>query len=203
LPDDSRINDSITGLAQNMKDLSDPSAEKRVKAAGAIFHQGRELARSAIQAWLTNNALSQVFIMDDSGFPETTVGVAVEPLTFESIRRGCGLPLLADVPPDQDAREFELEFPKDIRLDILTTRDPAGSGAIARHLQKFGESIQQVELLVRNVDRATEILASQLSVVPVYPQTRPGANGTRVNFFLVPLGLRKILIELVEAGTPA
>ena len=57
---------------------------------------------------------------------------------------------LADVPPDQDALEFEIEFPTGVRLDILTTREPAGAGAIARFLQKFGEGIQQVEFLVTN-----------------------------------------------------
>jgi hypothetical protein len=190
-------------FTQLVLSLSDPSAGKRAEAATAIFHQGREQARLAIRPWLTNNALSQMFIMDDSGFPETTVGVAVEPETFESIRKACASPHLADVPPDQDAREFELEFSQNVRLDILTTRDRAGSGAIARHLEKFGESIQQVELLVTNVDRATEILASQFSDLPVYPQTRPGANGTRINFFLVPSGSRKVLIELVEATASA
>ena len=89
------------------------------------------------------------------------------------------------------------------RLDILTTRDRAATGAIARHLKKFGESIQQVELLVKDVGRATELLRSRFCIAPVYPQTRPGANGTRINFFLVPAGNRKVLIELVEARTPA
>jgi hypothetical protein len=183
--------------------LTDPSAETRAEAAGAIFYWGRELARSAIECWLAHQHLSELFVEDESGFPETTVGVAVEPVTFESIRQACGSPLLADVPPDQDAREFELEFPKHIRLDILTTRDRTGSGAIARHLQKFGESVQQVELLVKSVDRSTEMLESHFGVAPVYPQTRPGANSTRVNFFLVPAGSRKVLIELVEARKPA
>jgi hypothetical protein len=33
----------------------------------------------------------------------------------------------------------------------------------------------------------------------VYPETRAGANGTRVNFFLAPAAEgRKVLVELVE-----
>jgi hypothetical protein len=203
LPGDAPFAKSNTEIAPHILGLSDPSAEKRADAAAAIFHHGRELARVATQSWLANEALSELFVEDESGFPQTTVGVAVEPVTFESIRHACGSPVLADVPPDQDAREFELEFPKDIRLDILTTRDRSGSGAIARHLQRFGESVQQVELVVKSVDRATEILTSQSSVVPVYPQTRPGANGTRINFFLVLAGnSRKVLIELVEPRSP-
>ncbi len=104
------------------------------------------------------------------------------------------------MPPDQDAREFELDFPNRVRLDILTTGDPEGAGAIARYLQKFGESIQQIELLTRDVDQATQLLQTRFGLTPVFPNTRAGANGTRVNFFLVPAPSgRKVLIELVEA----
>jgi hypothetical protein len=105
------------------------------------------------------------------------------------------------VPPDQDAREFELHFPHGVHLDILTTQQKNGSGAIARYLQKFGEGVQQIELLTRDVDRATEILRERFHLEPVYPRTRAGADGTRVNFFLAssPSG-KKVLIELVEAA---
>ena len=74
-------------------------------------------------------------------------------------------------------------FPGRCTSDILTTPVPAGSGAIARFLEKFGEGIQQVEIDVTDVDRATEILRTRFKLDPIYPATRPGANGTRVNFF--------------------
>ena len=45
-----------------------------------------------------------------------------------------------------------------VKLDVLTSREPGGEGAIARYLKKFGAGIQQVELYVRDVDRATAIL---------------------------------------------
>jgi hypothetical protein len=181
--------------------LADPIAAIRERAAGEIFKCGRELARSAIGDWLADESLARRFVMNALQFPEATVGVAVKPPTFESIWKACGSPRLPDVPPDQDAREFELEFANGIRLDILTTREPEGLGAMARHLQKFGESIQQVELLVKNVDETTEILRARFHLTPVFPKTRAGANGTRVNFFLVaaPDG-RKVLIEIVEAA---
>ena len=103
------------------------------------------------------------------------------------------------MPPDQDALEFELAFAHGVRFDILTTRDAAGQGAIARFLGKFGAGIQQVECDVRDVTRATELLRARFAIEPVYPETRAGADGTRVNFFLVPADEgRKILIELVE-----
>jgi hypothetical protein len=135
-------------------------------------------------------------------FPPSTiiVGIAVHPDTFQKIRAANNSPRLADVPPDQDAQEFELHLEDAIAFDILTTREPGGSGAIARFLQKFGEGIQQVEIYVRDVDRATEILSARFTLPPIYPATRAGADGTRVNFFLATtLEGKKVLIELVEA----
>ncbi len=127
------------------------------------------------------------------------MGIAVKPETFEKIHAANESPELAAVPPDQDAREFELFFPSQIQLDILTTQLPGGRGAIDRFLDKFGEDIQQVELDVTDIDGATGILRAAFQIEPIYPATRPGANGTRVNFFLVPdSNGRKVLVELVE-----
>ncbi len=86
-----------------------------------------------------------------------------------------------------------------IREAMLTTADPSGQGAIARYLAKFGEGVQQVEFRCKNVDRATQILKENFGVQPIYPQTRAGAGGTRVNFFLISsLNSGKVLIELYE-----
>ena len=136
--------------------------------------------------------------------PVITVGVAVPREAFNRIRIANGTPRLAEVPPDQDAEEFELDFPEGISLDVLTTREPGGDGAIARYLSKFGEGVQQVEFRCTNVDRATEVLKEKFKIAPVYPATRAGADGTRVNFFLVasPDG-GKVLIELYQAGPKA
>jgi hypothetical protein len=134
-----------------------------------------------------------------SGNVLLTVGVAVDPAQFEAIRQQAGGPRLAAAPPDQDALEFELAFAHGVRLDVLTTRDAAGQGAIARFLGKFGAEIQQVECDVQDVTRATELLRARFAVEPIYPETHAGADGTRVNFFLAPAQEnRKILIELVE-----
>lgn len=196
--------DPLGPLKASIHGLRDSDGATRAGAAREIFDRGRQLARSAVENWLEDAALANCFVLDCSRFPETTVGLAVAPSNFELIWQACGRPRLADVPPDQDAREFELDFPEGVRLDILTTREPAGGGAIARHLEKFGESIQQVELLVRSVDQATRLLCSRLALVPVFAQTREGANATRVNFFLVPAREgKKVLIELVEPTVPA
>jgi hypothetical protein len=127
------------------------------------------------------------------------VGIAVQPGAFEKIRMVNGAAELARVPPDQDAMEFELELPGRVRIDVLTTHTPGGAGAIARYLGKFGEGIQQVEFDVHDVDKASSILQERFGLERIYPVTRAGANGTRVNFFLVTgSDGRKTLIELVE-----
>ena len=187
-------------LSSPIAALSSPEEPGRVKAAQSLYAAGCAQALDATRAWRADPALSPFF----TGHP--TVGVAVQPETFEKIRQANGSPALAGVPPDQDAREFELHFSPDISLDILTTREPGGSGAIARFLARRGEGVQQVEFPVTNVDRTTQLLRERFGIEPLYPATRPGADSTRVNFFLIPAGAAgKVLIELVEspAGTSA
>jgi hypothetical protein len=183
-------------LAQAIADLSSADESKRLSAAGEIYRLGRATAGSAISDWWAESELSALLLGPN---PAVTVGLAVQRDTFGRIRIAHGTPRLADVPPDQDAEEFGLHFPDEIFLDILTTREPGSSGAIAKFLAKFGEGIQQVEYRCANVDRATQILKEKLGGAPVYPATRAGADGTRVNFFLVasPDG-GKVLVELYE-----
>jgi hypothetical protein len=180
--------------------LSSTDPGERGAGARDIYRAGRELADEASHEWRADPefaALLEIAVGVTS--PHVTVGLAVNPLTFEAIRDANNSPRLADVPPDQDAREFELHFDANVALDILTTRDPRGQGAIARYLSKFGEGIQQVEYRCRNVDAATALLKKKFAVDPIFPQTRPGADNTRINFFLArtPNGT-KVLIELYE-----
>jgi len=184
-------------LDPSIADLSSADEPKRLAAASEIYRLGRATAGSAISVWWTESELSELLHGPN---PSITVGLAVQRDTFGHIRVANGTPRLADVPPDQDAEEFELDFVGGISLDILTTREPGGSGAIAKYLAKFGEGIQQVEYRCTNVGRATEILKEKFRVSPVYPETRAGADGTRVNFFLVasPDG-GKVLVELYES----
>jgi hypothetical protein len=186
-------------VATFIRGLAAPDQSERERAAREIFERGFALALPVIEVWLANNELAAAFALNDSNSPQATIGLAVSPEHFAEIREAWGSPKLANVPPDQDAMEFELHSGHHTRLDILTTAQPGGPGAIARFLQKSGEGIQQVELLVRDVDHATEILRTKYNLEPIYPQTRPGAGKTRVNFFLVatPQG-KKVLIELVE-----
>jgi hypothetical protein len=183
------LSDAIAKLA------SDDAAERK-RAAAQLYMQGCALGDSATSAWREDADFAALL----AGPP--TVGLAVQPQTFAKIRKANGAPRLADVPPDQDAEEFELHL-GNAQLDILTTRAPGAGGAIAKFLEKFGEGVQQVEYFVREVDRATEILRARFAVEPIYPRTRPGADGSRVNFFLTATPEnKKVLIELVEARAP-
>jgi hypothetical protein len=185
-------------LPSLIRSLAHPDETVRQESAAAIFRGGRELISQLVRQWLADPALAPC-IVSAAGLPEITVGIAVQPPNFELIRDLNGSPRLADVPPDQDAKEFELEFDHHVRLDILTSANPAGQGALARYLRKYGEGIQQVEINVTDVDRAIEILRARFGVQPIYPATRHGANGTRVNFFLAPVPTGgKVLVELVQ-----
>ena len=183
-------------LAPCIADLSSADVSKRLAAAKEVYRLGRATAGSAIAEWWADSELSALLLGPN---PAITVGLAVQRDTFGRIRIANGTPRLAEVPPDQDAEEFELHFTDGISLDILTTREPGGSGAMAKYLAKIGEGIQQVEYRCASIDRAAQILKEKFQVAPVYPATRAGADGTRVSFFLVasPDG-GKVLIELYE-----
>jgi hypothetical protein len=184
-------------LSSAITDLASGDSLRRTAAAAEIYRHGRAAVDPAVLAWWSNTELASLL----GGTPAITVGLAVPPKTFAHIRDANGKPPLADVPPDQDAEEFELHFPNGISLDVLTARDPHGQGAIARYLARFGEGIQQVEFQCAGVDRATQILRKEFDLQPIYPQTRRGAGNTRVNFFLVPVpNGGKVLVELYEAA---
>ena len=185
-------------LAAAIADLASADAKLRDAAARSIYTQGRTFAERAVEPWWKNAELGALLRAPN---PLVTVGLAVPPGEFDAIRKANDSPRLADVPPDQDAREFELHFTDGVALDILTSKEPGGMGAIARYLGKFGQGIQQVEFRCENVDRATEILREKLGIAAVYEATRPGADGTRINFFLVTdTEGGKVLVELYEAA---
>jgi hypothetical protein len=176
-------------------DLASADPAARARSAAEIYRIGRQRAEDAVRNWWQNPELARLCGSE----PKPTVGLAVNQQSFAQIRAANDFPQLADVPPEQDASEFELHFDGGIALDILTTREPEASGAIARFLSKQGSGIQQVEFRCTDVDRAATILREQFQLVPVYPAKRPGANGTQINFFLVPAtDGSKVLIELYE-----
>jgi hypothetical protein len=198
-------------IARWIHGLASSDAQQKAEAGMRLYLAGVNLCMPLLSQWVGDPEFRGLTLPEKPNAaggasthhgPSTiVVGVAVHPEAFEKIRIANNSPRLANVPPDQDAQEFELHLEDSIELDILTTRAPAGSGAIARFLEKFGEGIQQVEIYVRGVDRATAILRSRFGLAPIYPAARAGADGTRVNFFLAatPDG-KKVLIELVQAA---
>ena len=192
-------------LTATIQSLASAQGSDRRSAAALLFRTGANLSQPIVQSWCAHAELAAQLLRDPLAHTHTldflgiTVGVAVAPPNFHLIRAAWDSPRLADVPPDQDALEFELHAGDRDALDILTTRDPSGSGAIARFLSRSGEGIQQVEYLVRDVTRACSLLSDLTGLSPVYPAPRPGADGTSVNFFLAAAsGGGKVLIELVE-----
>jgi hypothetical protein len=185
--------------------LTDVNPEKRAAGAGALFVSGVQRIDTFLTALQNDSAFKRLLVSEDvhgNALPRgarVTVGIAVLRKTFDRIRSANNDAPLAEAPADQDVLEFELHFPEHVQLDILTTNAPGGGGALDRFLEKFGEGIQQVEIEIKNVDQATEILRERFKLEPIYPTTRPGANGTRVNFFLVNIQSGgKVLVELVE-----
>jgi hypothetical protein len=183
------ISAAIEGLC-----ASDSSV--RAGAAAEIYRAGRAPAELGTLRWFEDAELAGLLLGAER---IVNVGVAVQRETFARIREASGSPELAFVPPEQDAEEFELHFGGGVQLDVLTTKDPAGAGAIARFLDKFGEGVQQVEFYCTDVSRATAILQQRFGVASLYAAARMGAGGATINFFLVPVpGAGKVLIELYQ-----
>lgn len=202
MADSAQITKWIEGLAA-------ADARARAEAGLRVYLEGVNQFLPLLHVWVDDLEFREMTLpysrlaeeQAKNGPSTLVVGVAVLPEWFEAIWKANGSPHRADVPPDQDALEFELEMDDAVKLDVLTSREPAGDGAIARYLKKFGVGIQQIELYVRDVDRASGLLREKFSLAPIYPATRAGADGTRVNFFLAttPEG-QKLLVELVEAA---
>jgi hypothetical protein len=187
-------------ISSAITNLSAAEKSARVAAASEIYRQGRAPADRAVFPWWNNAELSALLLSPN---PIVTVGIAVRRETFTQIRATNGQPALAEVPPEQDTEEFELHFADGVELDVLTSKEPDGHGAIARFLAKFGEGVQQLEYRCLNVDRAMAILRERFGIAPIYPVARAGANGSKVNFILVPVPdavgeNAKVLIELYE-----
>jgi hypothetical protein len=197
------------GIAGWIHDLAGSDARLKSESGMRLYLAGVGLCTPLLSRWVSDPEFRELTLPGEPaeaahahfGPSAIVVGIAVQPESFQKIRAANNSPRLAQVPADQDAQEFELHLDASIEFDILTTREPGGSGAISRYLQKFGEGIQQIEIYVRDVDRATQILRTRFALEPLYPATRPGADGTRVNFFLAAgPDAKKVLIELVEAA---
>ena len=181
----------MSDITQQLEDLGGPDPGRRAAAAALLYRAGCERAADVFAEWRKDPEFDVLV----TGRP--IVGVAVPPDLFVRIRQETGMPDLAEVPADQSTAEFEMNR-GEIRLDILTPVD--GEGPIQKFLDRFGPGIQQVELPVAKVEQAGHILSARFGLAAVYPEPRAGADGTRVNFYLVNApAAGKLLIELFEA----
>src|SRR6202521_5040409 len=114
-------------LSSPIANLSSADESKRLAAAAEIYRAGRTPADQVVHAWWTNEEIYSLLLGSN---PSVTVGLAVRRETFEQIRRANGSPRLAPGAPHTEAGDFELHFPNGISLDVLTTKDPGGAGAI-------------------------------------------------------------------------
>ncbi len=139
-----------------------------------------------------------------------SAGLAVSAENFAKIRVLWGEQdhPLSDVPTGVGVNEFEITVggadgsPR--ILDILTDTPDSPRNTITKHIAKFGEGIQQVEIWTPNIEAAAadivEAAKSKTSGIILVDQApRPGANGTTVFFTLVSIqGGKKVLTELVQ-----
>ena len=182
---------SVTDVRAWVEDLAATEAERRAAAWVQLYRTGCQMTEGVFAEWRQDPEFAVLVC------GEPVVGVAVSPDVFARVRQEMGMPPLAHVPDEQSTAEFEIHRGT-VRLDILAPVD--NEGAIQKFLDRFGPGIQQVELPVKRVEEAVKILTERFGLTPVYAQPRAGADGTRVNFFLVEKpGGGKVLIELFEA----
>lgn len=105
-----------------------------------------------------------------------------------------------EVNEDQGVREVMLAVgDSGACIQLLAPLTPQST--IATFLDRNGEGIQQVAYGVDDIDAATAELLDR-GVRLLYDEPRRGTAGSRVNF-VHPRDAHGVLIELVEAATPA
>src|SRR5258708_25086738 len=123
-------------LSSRFGDLAASDESKRLAAAVKIYSAARTPAVRVVLSWWTNDEFYSLLY---GSKPSVTVGLAVERETFQRIREASGLPQLTDVPPDQDAEEFELHFAAGDTWVALTPKKPVRARARSTNLAHFPE----------------------------------------------------------------
>ena len=113
-----------SGAADCVALLSHANAHVRRDAARDLYVAGVALCEAAIDEWRTDREFDELLVRASHEHSpwRMVVGIAVKPETFAAIHKVMGAPRLADVPPDQDAKEFEIHCDDGAELDILTAR---------------------------------------------------------------------------------
>ena len=85
-------------VADYISKLAGADAKEREEAAYALFRLGCASAEPVLRKWLAD---PEFRALAAGGNALLTVGLAVQPATFETIRQRFGQPQLAEAPPDQ------------------------------------------------------------------------------------------------------
>ena len=101
-----------------------------------------------------------------------------------------------EVVEDQQVEVVFLQLPGSARIELIAPLQPGG--ALARFLEKRGESLHHVCVLVSDLDEALRSLEAQ-RVPCLDQQPRIGAEGARVAF-LHPKALGGVMLELKEGS---
>ena len=129
--------------------------------------------------------------------PVDHVGIAVHDLdrACDQYRALLGAEVAGrEVVAAQGVEVVFLELPGDTRLELITPIDE--DSPIARFLEKRGEGMHHICILVGDIDAALAALAGE--EVPLVDTTpRVGAEGARIAF-LHPSALGGVLLELKE-----
>ena len=129
--------------------------------------------------------------------PVDHVGIAVRDLdrACDQYRALLGAEVAGrEVVAGQGVEVAFLKLPGETRLELITPIDE--SSGVARFLEKRGEGMHHICVLVEDLDAALEALAGE--EVPLVDTTpRIGAEGSRIAF-LHPAALGGVLLELKE-----
>ncbi len=133
--------------------------------------------------------------------PVDHIGIAVRDLdgSCERYRALLGAEVAGrEVVAEQGVEVAFLKLPGDTRLELISPTDD--SSGVARFLEKRGEGMHHVCVLVPDLDAALAALAAE-DVPLVDTAPRVGAEGARIAF-LHPAALGGVLLELKEKRGP-
>ena len=189
--------------AADPQSLRRRSGESARSHAAEIFRRGsRWRGPHAERLACVSSARESVGPRSDPAPLETTVGIAVEPENFRELRGPrMDRPALRMCRPTRMRKNSSSIFRASVRTRYF---DDAPAGRPGRHRAissgNSARAFSRSNSSVTNVDRATEILRERFAIGADLSGDAAGADGTRVNFFLVPRPVAEGIDRAVESA---